>query len=210
MSVLVGKKAPFFNAQAVVNGSEFVEKFSLDQYIGKKSVILFFYPKDFTFVCPTELFAFQEKLNDFESKGCVVVACSTDTEQSHWGWLQMPKSMGGIQGVKYPIIADTDKTISANYGVLSGNYELDEEENLFATGPMIAYRGLFLIDKQGIVQHQIVNNFPLGRNVEEALRMVDALNHFEEHGEVCPANWSKGKESMKESHEAVANYLANN
>ena len=210
MSVLVGKKAPFFNAQAVVNGSEFVEKFSLDQYIGKKSVILFFYPKDFTFVCPTELFAFQEKLNDFESKGCVVVACSTDTEQSHWGWLQMPKSMGGIQGVKYPIIADTDKTISANYGVLSGNYELDEEENLFATGPMIAYRGLFLIDRQGIVQHQIVNNFPLGRNVEEALRMVDALNHFEEHGEVCPANWSKGKESMKESHEAVANYLANN
>ena len=210
MSVLVGKKAPFFNAQAVVNGSEFVEKFSLDQYIGKKSVILFFYPKDFTFVCPTELFAFQEKLNDFESKGCAVVACSTDTEQSHWGWLQMPKSMGGIQGVKYPIIADTDKTISANYGVLSGNYELDEEENLFATGPMIAYRGLFLIDKQGIVQHQIVNNFPLGRNVEEALRMVDALNHFEEHGEVCPANWSKGKESMKESHEAVANYLANN
>ena len=210
MSVLVGKKAPFFNAQAVVNGSEFVEKFSLDQYIGKKSVILFFYPKDFTFVCPTELFAFQEKLNDFESKGCVVVACSTDTEQSHWGWLQMPKSMGGIQGVKYPIIADTDKTISANYGVLSGNYELDEEENLFATGPMIAYRGLFLIDKQRIVQHQIVNNFPLGRNVEEALRMVDALNHFEEHGEVCPANWSKGKESMKESHEAVANYLANN
>tara|TARA_B100000427_G_scaffold201998_1_gene167869 strand:+ start:208 stop:840 length:633 start_codon:yes stop_codon:yes gene_type:complete len=210
MSVLVGKKAPFFNAQAVVNGSEFVEKFSLDQYIGKKSVILFFYPKDFTFVCPTELFAFQEKLNDFESKGCAVVACSTDTEQSHWGWLQMPKSMGGIQGVKYPIIADTDKTISANYGVLSGNYELDEEENLFATGPMIAYRGLFLIDRQGIVQHQIVNNFPLGRNVEEALRMVDALNHFEEHGEVCPANWSKGKESMKESHEAVANYLANN
>ena len=210
MSVLVGKKAPFFNAQAVVNGSEFVEKFSLDQYIDKKSVILFFYPKDFTFVCPTELFAFQEKLNDFESKGCAVVACSTDTEQSHWGWLQMPKSMGGIQGVKYPIIADTDKTISANYGVLSGNYELDEEENLFATGPMIAYRGLFLIDKQGIVQHQIVNNFPLGRNVEEALRMVDALNHFEEHGEVCPANWSKGKESMKESHEAVANYLANN
>ena len=161
-------------------------------------------------MCPTELFAFQEKLNDFESKGCVVVACSTDTEQSHWGWLQMPKSMGGIQGVKYPNIADTDKTISANYGVLSGNYELDEEENLFATGPMIAYRGLFLIDKQGIVQHQIVNNFPLGRNVEEALRMVDALNHFEEHGEVCPANWSKGKESMKESHEAVANYLANN
>jgi peroxiredoxin (alkyl hydroperoxide reductase subunit C) len=210
MSVLVGKKAPFFNAQAIVNGSEFVENFSLDQYIDKKSVILFFYPKDFTFVCPTELFAFQEKLNDFESKGCAVVACSTDTEQSHWGWLQMPKSMGGIQGVKYPIIADTDKTISANYGVLSGNYELDEEENLFATGPMIAYRGLFLIDRQGIVQHQIVNNFPLGRNVEEALRMVDALNHFEEHGEVCPANWSKGKESMKESHEAVANYLANN
>jgi len=208
MSILVGKKAPSFSAQAVVNGGEFVEGFSLEQFVGEKPVLFFFYPKDFTFVCPTELFAFQNKLAEFESRGCAVVACSTDTEQSHWGWLQMPKAEGGIQGITYPIVADTDKTISANFGVLCGNYELDENDNMLATGPMIAFRGLFLIDKKGIVQHQLINNFPLGRNVDEALRMVDSLQHFEENGEVCPANWSKGEEAMKESHEGVANYLS--
>ena len=208
MSVLVGKKAPNFKAQAVINGTEFVTEYSLDQFLGKNSVILFFYPKDFTFVCPTELFAFQEALSEFESRGCAVVACSTDTEQSHWGWLQMKKNMGGIKGVTYPLVADTSKTIAANYGVLAGDYELDENENLCATGPMISYRGLFLIDKNGIVQHQVVNNFPLGRNVKEALRMVDALQHFETNGEVCPANWNKGKEAMKENHDSVADYLA--
>ena len=208
MSVLVGKKAPSFSAQAVINGGEFVTNYSLDQFIGEKPVIFFFYPKDFTFVCPTELFAFQEALEQFEAKNCAVVACSTDTEQSHWGWLQMPKSEGGIKGITYPIIADTDKTIAANFGVLAGNYELDEQENLCATGPMIAFRGLFLIDKNGTVQHQVVNNFPLGRNIDEALRMVDALEHFEENGDVCPANWSKGKDSIKENHDSVANYLA--
>ena len=210
MSVLVGKKAPLFSAQAVINGGEFMDNYSLDQFIGKKHVILFFYPKDFTFVCPTELFAFQEKLTNFQEKGCEVVACSTDTEQSHWGWLQMEKNHGGIKGITYPLIADTDKTISANYGVLCGDYDTNDKDEILATGPMIAFRGLFLIDKEGIVQHQIVNNFPLGRNVDEALRMVDALQHFENHGEVCPANWSKGKETLKESHESVANYLSNN
>ncbi|MEC7646138.1 MAG: peroxiredoxin [Bacteroidota bacterium] len=209
MSVLVGKKAPSFSAQAVINGGEFVKDYSLEQFIGKKPVVFFFYPKDFTFVCPTELFAFQEALGEFESRKCAVVACSTDTEQSHWGWLQMPKSEGGIKGVTYPIVADTDKTIASNFGVLAGDYELDENDNMCATGPMIAFRGLFLIDKHGIVQHQIVNNFPLGRNIDEALRMVDSLQHFEENGEVCPANWNKGKDSMKEDHDSVANYLAN-
>ena len=208
MSILVGKKAPSFSAQAVVNGGEFVEGFSLEQFVGEKPVLFFFYPKDFTFVCPTELFAFQNKLAEFESRGCAVVACSTDTEQSHWGWLQMPKAEGGIQGITYPIVADTDKTISTNFGVLCGNYELDENDNMVATGPMIAFRGLFLIDKKGIVQHQLINTFPLGRNVDEALRMVDALQHFEENGEVCPANWSKGEDAMKESHEGVADYLS--
>ena len=208
MSILVGKKAPSFSAQAVVNGGEFVEGFSLEQFVGEKPVLFFFYPKDFTFVCPTELFAFQNKLAEFESRGCAVVACSTDTEQSHWGWLQMPKAEGGIQGITYPLVADTDKTISANFGVLCGNYELDQNDNMVATGPMIAFRGLFLIDKKGIVHHQLINNFPLGRNVDEALRMIDALHHFEENGEVCPANWSKGEEAMKESHEGVADYLS--
>ncbi len=208
MSSIVGKKAPLFKAQAVINGQDFIKEYSLEQFIGKKPVILLFYPKDFTFVCPTELFAFQNKLEEFKSRDCELVACSTDTEQSHWGWLQMPKSEGGIKGITYPIIADTDKTISANFGVLFGEYELDEHDNMCATGPMIALRGLFLIDKHGVVQHQLVNNFPLGRNVDEALRMIDALQHFEENGEVCPANWSKGKEAIKESHSSVANYLA--
>lgn len=197
-----------FKAPAVVNGLEVVENFSLEQFIGKKHVLFFFYPKDFTFVCPTELFAFQSKLDAFRERNCEVVACSTDTEESHWGWLQLPKNQGGIQGITYPIVADTDKTISANFGVLAGDYDLDEEGNLIATGPMIAYRGLFLIDKEGVVHHQVVNNFPLGRNVDEALRMVDALQHFEEHGEVCPANWQKGKEAMQATHEGVADYLA--
>lgn len=208
MSVLVGKKAPSFTAQAVINGGEIVKQYSLDQFVGKQPVVFFFYPKDFTFVCPTELFAFQERLADFQARGCAVVACSTDTEQSHWGWLQMAKAEGGIKGITYPVVADTTKTIAMNFGVLAGNYELDENENLVASGPMIAFRGLFLIDKNGVVQHQVVNNFPLGRSIDEALRMVDALQHFEQNGEVCPANWSKGSDSMKESHEAVANYLA--
>ena len=208
MGVLVGKKAPSFKAAAVVNGGEIVKDFSLDQFIGKNPVVLFFYPKDFTFVCPSELHAFQAQLAEFEARGAKIVAASTDTEESHWGWLQVPKKQGGIQGVTYPIIADTDKTISEAYGVLAGEYEYDMEGKLTANGPMIAYRGLFLIDKNGVVMHQLVNNFPLGRNVDEALRMVDALQFFEENGEVCPANWTKGDEGMKASFDGVADYLA--
>ncbi len=205
---LVGKKAPHFRASAVINGEEIIDGFSLDQFIGKKHVVFFFYPKDFTFVCPTEIHAFQEKLAEFESRNVAVVAASTDTAESHWGWLQLPKAQGGIQGVTYPIVADVDKTIAYNYGTLAGDYEWDENGHLVATGPMIAYRGLFLIDKEGVVQHQLINNFPLGRNVDEALRMVDALQYFEEKGEVCPANWEKGKEGMKATHAGVAEYLS--
>jgi peroxiredoxin (alkyl hydroperoxide reductase subunit C) len=208
MGVLVGKKAPSFKAAAVVNGFEIVNDFSLDQYVGKNHVLFFFYPKDFTFVCPSELHAFQAKLDEFEARGVKVVACSTDTEESHWGWLQVPKNKGGIEGVKYPIVADTSKTISEAFGVLAGEYEYDMEGNLTATGPMIAYRGLFLIDKEGTVMHQLVNMFPLGRNVDEALRMVDALQFFEENGEVCPANWQKGDDGMKASFDGVADYLS--
>jgi len=208
MTSLVGKKAPAFKAGAVINGGEIVENFSLDQYIGKKYVIFFFYPKDFTFVCPTELHAFQEKLKDFESRGVAVVGCSTDTEESHWGWLQMEKKAGGIKGVTYPIVADTTKTISLSYGTLSGDYDVDDEGNLIATGPMIAFRGLYLIDKKGIVRHLLINDLPLGRNVDEALRMVDALQFFEENGEVCPANWVKGAEGLKDTHKGVAEYLS--
>lgn len=207
MGVLVGKKAPVFKAKAVVKGGEIVDDFSLEQYIGKKYVVFFFYPKDFTFVCPTELHAFQEKLAEFEKRNCAVVACSTDTEQSHWGWLQLEKKQGGIKGITYPIVADTNKTISANYDVLNGEYFFDDDNQMQATAELVAYRGLFLIDKQGVVQHQLVNNMPLGRNVDEALRMLDALIFTEEKGEVCPANWVLGKEGLKADHEGVAQYL---
>ena len=207
---LIGKKAPSFKAKAVVNGGDIVEGFSLDQFIGKKHVIFFFYPKDFTFVCPTELHAFQEKIQEFEARNVAVVACSTDTEQSHWGWLQMHKGLGGIQGVKYPIVADTTKVISMNFDVLSGEYDVDENGQLMASGPMIAFRGLYLIDKSGIVRHLLINDLPLGRNVDEALRMIDALQFFEENGEVCPANWHRGDVAMKETHAGVADYLSKN
>lgn len=208
MSGLTGKKAPSFKAAAVVNGGTVVNDFSLDQFLGKKHVVFFFYPKDFTFVCPTELHAFQERLADFEARNVAVVACSTDTEESHWGWLQMTKAQGGIQGITYPIVADTAKSIADSFGVLAGEYGYDDEGRLVANGPMIAYRGLFLIDKEGTVQHAVINNFPLGRSVDETLRMVDALQFFEENGEVCPANWSKGQAGLKDTHEGVAAYLA--
>lgn len=208
MISLIGKKAPSFKAQAVVGGGEIVNNFSLDQYTGKKYVIFFFYPKDFTFVCPTELHAFQEKLAEFEKRNCQIVACSTDTEQSHWGWLQMEKSHGGIKGITYPVVADTTKTIASNYGVLTGEYDMDEEGNLVATGSMIAYRGLFLIDLKGNVRHLLINDLPLGRNVDEAIRMLDALIFNEENGEVCPANWNKGKEGLKADHKGIADYLS--
>jgi peroxiredoxin (alkyl hydroperoxide reductase subunit C) len=127
---------------------------------------------------------------------------------SHWGWLQVPRAKGGIEGVTYPLVADTNKTISAAYDVLVGNYDLDEFGELYAEGELIAYRGLFLIDKDGIVQHQLVNNLPLGRSIKEALRMVDALQHFEANGEVCPMDWELGSEAMKPDHESTAAYLA--
>ena len=210
MAVLVGKKAPSFEASAVVNGGEIVNGFSLDQFIGKKYVVLFFYPKDFTFVCPTELHAFQARLEEFKNRDVEVVAVSTDTEQSHWGWLQMTKEQGGIKGITYPIVADTNKTISTNYDVLAGNYFYNENDELEAEGELVAYRGLFLIDKEGVVRHQLVNDMPLGRNVDEALRMVDALQFCQANGEVCPANWSEGKTAMKASHDGVAVYLSQN
>tara|TARA_B100000768_G_C11266773_1_gene371483 strand:- start:1271 stop:1900 length:630 start_codon:yes stop_codon:yes gene_type:complete len=207
MAVLVGKKAPSFSADAVVNGGEFVENFSLDQYKGK-NVVLFFYPLDFTFVCPTELHAFQARLADFESKNTIVVGCSVDSKFSHWAWLNTPKNKGGIEGVTYPLVADLSKTIAENFDVLAGEYDIDEEGNAAFSGAPVAYRGLFLIDKEGTVRHQVVNDLPLGRSVDEAIRMVDALNYFEANGEVCPANWKEGEDAMKADAAGVASYLA--
>ncbi|MGV3642008.1 MAG: peroxiredoxin [Adhaeribacter sp.] len=210
MAVLVGKKAPAFKATAVINGEEFEDNFSLDQYLGKQHVVLFFWPLDFTFVCPTEILAFQEKLAEFEKRNVAVIGCSIDSHFSHYAWLQTPKEKGGIQGVTFPLVADTAKTIATNYDVLAGEYSYGENGEMEFTGEAVAYRALFLIDKDGIVRHQLVNDLPLGRNVDEALRMVDALQHFEEKGEVCPANWEQGKEAMEATREGVAAYLSNN
>lgn len=208
MKTLIGKKAPAVNATAVVDGNRIVENFTLSQYEGKKYVVLFFYPMDFTFVCPTELHAFQEKIGEFEARNVQVVGCSVDSEYSHLAWLGQPKGKGGIEGVKYPIIADTTKTVSENYGVLGGEYMAGEDEELVFEGAPVAYRGLYLIDKEGIVRHLVINDLPLGRNVDEVLRMVDALQHFEENGEVCPANWAKGKDAMNATGSGVADYLS--
>jgi len=208
MESLIGKKAPVFSTDAVVNGGEFVENFSLEQYIGKKEVVFFFYPLDFTFVCPTELLAFQAKLAEFEKRNVAVVGCSIDSKFSHWAWLNTEKNDGGIKGVKYPLVADLAKTIAENYGVLAGEYDIDEEGNSTFSGAPVAYRGTFLIDKEGVVRHSVVNDLPLGRSVDETLRMVDALQFFEANGEVCPAGWNKGDDAMTATSEGVAEYLA--
>ena len=189
---LVGKKAPGFKAKAVVNG-KIVDHFSLSDFHGKY-VIFFFYPLDFTFVCPTELHAFQENLKEFEKRGAQVVGCSVDSWFSHAAWLDMPKEKGGICGVTYPIVSDITKSIARDFDVLK------EEDG-------IAYRGLFLLDQQGIVRHQLVNDLPLGRSVDEVLRLLDALIFHEQHGEVCPANWKPGAKAMKPNEKGLAEYF---
>lgn len=191
-SLLIGKKAPQFKAQAVANG-KMVENFSLDLFSGKY-VVLFFYPLDFTFVCPTELHAFQERLSDFEARDAQVIGCSVDSAFSHLAWVNTPKAKGGIAGVTYPLVADLNKGIARDYHVLS------EEAG-------VAFRGLFLMDKEGIIRHQLVNDLPLGRSVDEALRLLDALIFHEEHGEVCPANWKEGEKSMKPTQEGLVSYF---
>ena len=207
MAVLVGKKAPSFSASAVVNGDEFIDDFSLDQFAGKKYVVFFFYPADFTFVCPTEIIAFQDEIKEFENRNVAVVGCSVDSKHSHWKWLQTELKDGGILGVKYPLVADPALNIAENYDVLAGSYEYTEEGEASFVGIPEAYRGLFLIDKEGVVRHQIVNDMPLGRSIDEVLRLVDALQYSEEHGEVCPANWHKGDCTLKENAESIASYL---
>ena len=208
MSVLVGKKAPEFSVPAVINGGEVVENFSLNQYLGKKHVIFFFYPADFTFVCPTEIIAFQDKMAEFEKRNVAVVGCSVDSEHSHWAWLQTELKNGGIKGVKYPLVTDQSQGISEDYGVLAGEWDYNDDGEVEFFGTPRAYRGLFLIDKEGIVRHQVINDMPLGRSVEETLRMVDALQFFEKNGEVCPADWHQGDKALSETPESIASFLA--
>lgn len=190
---LVNKKAPDFTANAVVNG-KIQDDFKLSKYLGRY-VVLFFYPLDFTFVCPTELHAFEDEMEEFRSRGVDVIAVSTDSCYSHIAWLNTPKVKGGIEGVTYPIVSDFNKIISRDYEVL-----LEEDG--------IALRGLFLIDKEGVVQHQVINNLPLGRNVDEVIRMIDALQFSEKYGEVCPANWNKGEKAMTADEKGLEEFFA--
>lgn len=184
--------APHFKAKAVIDG-KIIEDFSLSDFLGKY-VIFFFYPLDFTFVCPTELHAFQEELEAFKQRGAQVVGCSVDSWYTHLAWSACPKSKGGIEGVQYPLVSDLNKTISKSYHVLK------EDEGL-------AYRAQFLIDRQGVIRHQLVNDLPLGRSVGEVLRLLDALIFHEKHGEVCPANWTLGAKSMKPTQDGLQTYF---
>jgi peroxiredoxin (alkyl hydroperoxide reductase subunit C) len=195
-SVLVGKKAPNFIANTVMPNNNIKSDFELNTYLNGDVGVVFFYPLDFTFVCPTEIIAFNHRLGDFSSRQVKVVAISVDSHFSHLAWKETPVNNGGIGNVQMPLVSDLNKSISKEYGVLF-------DDN-------IALRASFLIDKKGIVRHQVVNDFPLGRNVDEMLRMVDALAHFEEFGEVCPAGWNKGQDAMKANSEGVADYLTSN
>jgi peroxiredoxin 2/4 len=193
MSVQVTRPAPDFKAAAVMPDGCFKEDFSLSDYRGRY-VLLFFYPLDFTFVCPSEIIAFDRYLKEFEERNCQVIGASIDSHFTHLAWKNTPVDKGGIGNIQYPLVSDLTKNIAREYGVLH-----DEA---------VALRGLFLIDKKGNVRHMLINDLPLGRSVEEAIRVLDALQFTEEHGEVCPANWKKGEDAMKPSAEGVAAYLA--
>ena len=192
MSALVTREAPDFTAQAVMPDNSFAE-LTLSSYRGKY-VVLFFYPLDFTFVCPSEIIAFDKALSKFRERDAELIGVSVDSRFTHLAWKNTPRDQGGIGQINYPLVADLSKNISKQYGVLLG------EE--------VALRGLFLIDKEGTIRHALVNDLPLGRNVDEALRVLDALRFTEQHGEVCPANWREGEEAMKPTAEGVAEYLA--
>ena len=196
MSFLIAQPAPDFNATAVLADGSIQEGFSLSQYKGDKYVVLFFWPLDFTFVCPSEIIAFDKAVTEFEARGVQVVGCSIDSQFTHFAWRNTKVEEGGIGQVQFPMVADLDKSIARDYGVLLND--------------SVALRGTFVIDKDGVVQSAVVNNLPIGRSIEETIRVVDALQHTEQHGEVCPANWSKGDEAMTPTAEGVASYLSNN
>ncbi len=191
MSQLVTKEAPDFTAQAVMGNNSFQE-LKLSSYRGKY-VVLFFYPLDFTFVCPSEIIAFEKAYDQFTERNCEVIGCSVDSHFTHLAWKNTPRDKGGLGEIRFPIVADLNKNIARSYEVLHND--------------SVALRGLFLLDKEGVVRHAVINDLPLGRSVDEAVRMVDALQHFEKNGEVCPANWKQGEEAMKPTAEGVASYL---
>ncbi len=192
MSEIVTKAAPDFTAQAVMPENS-IGELKLSAYRGKY-VVLFFYPLDFTFVCPSEIIAFDKKLDAFKEKGCEVIGVSVDSQFTHLAWKNTPRDQGGLGNIRFPLVADLDKNIARSYGVLFND--------------SVALRGLFLIDQKGIVRHCVINDLPIGRNVDEAIRTLDALQFHEKHGEVCPANWKPGEDAMKPTANGVASYLA--
>ncbi len=196
MTVLTGKKAPDFTATAVMANNEINENFNLTKYLDGKIGVLFFYPLDFTFVCPSEIIAFDNRLKEFEERGAKVIGVSVDSHFSHIAWKNTAINDGGIGQIKYPLVADLTKNIARDYDVL--------------VNEAVALRGTFLIDQSGVVRHQVVNDLPLGRSIEDALRMVDALIFHQENGEVCPAGWNKGRKGMKPDAKGVAEYLKDN
>ncbi|MDQ5930576.1 MAG: peroxiredoxin 2/4 [Bacteroidota bacterium] len=210
---LVGKKFPSIAVDAI---SEMGDNLKINIFEeatkNNKKVLLFWYPKDFTFVCPTELHAFQAALPEFEKRNTIVIGASCDTNEVHFAWLNTPKNNGGIEGVTYPILADTNRNLSSILGILdieSSEYN-DETDSLIIEGSNVTFRATYLIDETGKIFHESVNDMPLGRNVNEYLRMVDAYTHIQEKGEVCPANWESGKEAMSADRTSTAAYLSSN
>ena len=213
MSNFVGKKFPSISVEAMNEMGDTFQVNVLEEAVkNKKKVILFWYPKDFTYVCPTELHAFQEALPEFEKRNTLVIGASCDTPEVHFAWLSTPKDNGGIEGVTYPILADTNRNLANILGVLNTTNERYDEEldAVQVDGSSIPYRATFLIDEDGMVYHQGINFFPVGRNVNEFLRLIDAYAHNQKFGEVCPANWEEGKDAMIENRDSVANYLSKN
>ncbi len=210
---IVGKQFPDLKVNAMNDmGDTFQLNLLEEAKKNNKKIVLFWYPKDFTYVCPTELHAFQEALPEFEKRNTMVVGASCDTAEVHFAWLNTPKDDGGIEGVTYPILADSNRNLSSRLGILDISKEEfdDETGEVTIEGDMVSYRATYLIDEEGTVFQESINHMPLGRNVNEFLRMVDAYTHVQKHGEVCPANWEEGKEAMQADSKGVASYLSNN
>ncbi|AXP82715.1 putative peroxiredoxin [Mariniflexile rhizosphaerae] len=207
---LVGKKFPNLSVNAMNDMGDTFKVNVLEEAVNnKKKVVLFWYPKDFTFVCPTELHAFQAALGEFEKRNTLVIGASCDTAEVHFAWLSTPKDNGGIEGVTYPLLADSNRNLASTLGILDITNEQFNEETGVVTveGDNVTYRATYIIDEEGTVQHESINNMPLGRNVNEYLRLIDALTHVQEKGEVCPANWEEGKQAMQANAKGTAEYL---
>lgn len=208
---IVSRKFPSINVAAMDENGDTLQINVLEEAVkNKKKVILFWYPKDFTFVCPTELHAFQEALPEFEKRNTLVIGASCDTAEVHFAWLNTAKNNGGIEGVTYPLLADSNRNLAATLGILDAEFEFTEDLGEQLVGDNVTFRATYLIDEEGTVFHEGVNHMPVGRNVNEFLRLIDAYSHVQTHGEVCPANWEEGKASMQANRDGVANYLSNN